>query len=443
MSKKVNYNKVLDVLLKIWAVCFGSITVVAFAGWFVPHFWLPILSFSMILAVTWSGNRFMSTGHINCALMMHYTIYALLAATLVMMVINYVYDKDIVVSWLRLAGDKSHTTVNLPYITSCIIYPAAAISYLVAIFRRSRTQYCRHCHERAGFTVREALEHGQFISETKRALYLCFWLCVVMTAIEIIYFLAFYDDTNINTSDTYFFFICPVIVYVLSIVSLAMRFQNRKFEISVVADVGHPGNQCTHVRFMVVRKDRILLHQVLEGDGTLQLWDTPATDEMPLAESVSDVEATSIFSKISGISAFRVRHLFDTSTTDSNAFHFAAFVDDDVQSTDLEGEWLNLFEIDTMLKTGLIARPFAYEIHRVYTMTMAWKTYDREGNRLYPIKNYKPTFRLSDFKDWDVDYTDMVWRLVAENNADRPFFRLRKFWHRYVTGSSKKWKRND
>lgn len=65
---------------------------------------------------------------------------------------------------------------------------------------------------------------------------------------------------------------------------------------------------------------------------------------------------------------------------------------------------------------------------------MAWKTYDREGKRLYPIKHYRPTFRLRDLKDWDVDYSDTSWFAVAENNQDRPFFRTRKFW-RKITGS--------
>ncbi|MDE7376517.1 MAG: hypothetical protein K2N16_06690, partial [Muribaculaceae bacterium] len=172
-------------------------------------------------------------------------------------------------------------------------------------------------------------------------------------------------------------------------------------------------------------------------------WDTSASYEMDLAEKVTDDEARKIFASLSGTSAFKIRHLFDTSTTKSNAFHFAAFIDDDIEATNLEGEWFNLYQIDMMLKAGTIARPFAYEIHRVYTMTMAWKSYDRNGNRLYPIKNYKPTFRISDFKDWDVDYSDMHWMMVAENNADRPFFKLHRFWNRYVTGADKKWKRND
>lgn len=442
MSKKANYNQVLDILLKIWAVCFGSFTVVAVAGWFVPYHWLPILSFSLILAVIWFGNHFMSTGHINCALITHYTIYTLFTATVVMLVINYVYDKELAIPWLRMAGDKSRATVNMPYITSCIIYPLATIFFTIAMFRRSHTHYCAHCHERAGFSLREALEHGQFITESKRNIYLIVALSMLLSVIDVSYFLAYFDDTNINTSDTYFLFIFPAIFYVLSLVYLTMRYQNIKFEINIGTNT-QLNDAYSQVRFMVVQDDRIMLRQVLEGDDAPELWDTPATYEMQLSEKMSDDEARKIFASLSGIAGFKIRHLFNTSTANSNAFHYAAFIDDDVEASNLDGQWFNLYQIDTMLKSKTIARPFAYEIHRVYTMTMAWKSYDRDGHRLYPIKNYKPTFRISDFKDWDLDYGDMYWMMVAENNEDRQFFKLRQFWRRYISGSDKKWKRND
>lgn len=72
------------------------------------------------------------------------------------------------------------------------------------------------------------------------------------------------------------------------------------------------------------------------------------------------------------------------------------------------------------------------EFRRIYTVTMAWKTYDYNGKRLYPIKNYKPTFRLKDFGEWNVDYDDPNWLNIAYNNEDRFMFRLRGLWRKYV-----------
>ena len=61
---------------------------------------------------------------------------------------------------------------------------------------------------------------------------------------------------------------------------------------------------------------------------------------------------------------------------------------------------------------------------------MAWKTYDRNGRRQYPIRNYKPTFRFRDLAKWDVDYDDPLWREIAEFNEDKPLYRIRKFFRR-------------
>lgn len=442
MSTKTDFTQVLNILLKIWIVCFGSFAILAVAGWFMPHFWLPILSFSLILAVIWSGNRFISANHINCSLITHYTIYTLFAATIVMMAMNYVYERELNVPWLYMAGDKAMTTVNMPYITSCIIFPLASVFFLIAVIRRSKTQYCAHCHERAGFSIQEALKHVRFEVEAKFVIRLFLILSVLISVIVVGYFLLYFDNTNINTSDTYFLFFFPALCYLLSIVYLSMRFQNIKFEYNITVGT-HSVDTHTQVRLMVVCRDSIMLRQVIEGPDAPQLWDTPATYGMVTTDNVTVDDAHSTFASLSGASTFKIRHLFDTSTSVSNAFHFAAFVNDCDEVVNLEGEWFNIYQIDTMLKAGIIARPFAYEIHRVYTMTMAWKSYDRNGNRLYPIKNYKPAFRFSDFKDWDIDYTDMNWMMVAENNADRPFFKLRQFWRRYVSGVNNKWKRND
>ena len=69
---------------------------------------------------------------------------------------------------------------------------------------------------------------------------------------------------------------------------------------------------------------------------------------------------------------------------------------------------------------------------------MAWKTYDRNGRRLYPIRHYKPTFRLRDLRDWTVDYDDETWFDVAHNNEDRRFYKLRSLWNRVTDVFSRK-----
>ena len=79
---------------------------------------------------------------------------------------------------------------------------------------------------------------------------------------------------------------------------------------------------------------------------------------------------------------------------------------------------------------------FSAEFIRLYTIAMAWKTYTADGKRRYLIRNYVPTFRIRDIKNWDVDYNDIRWLDVARNNQDVPMYGLRRFWRRYVSGAS-------
>jgi hypothetical protein len=74
------------------------------------------------------------------------------------------------------------------------------------------------------------------------------------------------------------------------------------------------------------------------------------------------------------------------------------------------------------------------EMDRLYTVTMAYKTYDSTGHRLYDIKHYKPSFRLHDIIELDVDYNDTRWLYVAKDNEDKPFYNFKRIWRRYVRG---------
>ena len=89
-------------------------------------------------------------------------------------------------------------------------------------------------------------------------------------------------------------------------------------------------------------------------------------------------------------------------------------------------------DIQRLLMVDRLSPYITNELYRIHNITMAWKTYDRRGRRLYPIRHYKPTFRLRDLKDWDVDYNDIVWLRVAGNNEDKPLYHVRRFINRYL-----------
>ena len=83
-----------------------------------------------------------------------------------------------------------------------------------------------------------------------------------------------------------------------------------------------------------------------------------------------------------------------------------------------------------MAQQCLVDRDFVAEIQRIYRIAMAWKTYDRNGRRLYKIKHYRPTFHLRDLKNWEVDYNDHQWLKVARHNEDEFWYPLRRLFMR-------------
>jgi hypothetical protein len=56
---------------------------------------------------------------------------------------------------------------------------------------------------------------------------------------------------------------------------------------------------------------------------------------------------------------------------------------------------------------------------------------------LYQIKNYKPTFRLRDIRNWDVDYNDHHWMTVTHINEDKLLYPILKIFMRNATPQSK------
>ena len=147
----------------------------------------------------------------------------------------------------------------------------------------------------------------------------------------------------------------------------------------------------------------------------------------------------------SDISKFELRYCFTNEgmANGSNIIHYAAFINESERNAAGENNvWFNAYMIDNALAENALSPVLANEIYRIHTITMAWKTYDRNGKRLYPIRHYRPTFRFSDLPEWNVDYDDLSWLNIAQNNEDKHFFRLRRFFDN-ITGANRKNKVTD
>ena len=253
----------------------------------------------------------------------------------------------------------------------------------------------------------------------------------MLGAVEYWYYFARYNNTEFIDPDRYFFIYMPSVVYLISLGVMAGRYMTMYNLYVTVEDARPERRNTTTVRFLVFCDNDILLR--LGENGA---WDTPLVSVMPMRPSIGNTEAAGLFGELSDLSDFEVKYCFTTDgmAAGSNTLHFAVFVPESSrESFGDDDRWYNAYMLDCALQSGTIATPLATELYRIHTITMAWKTYDRRGRRLYPVKNYRPTFRLGDLRKWDVDYDDTSWFSVAFNNEDRKFFRLRSLWQK-VTG---------
>lgn len=267
-----------------------------------------------------------------------------------------------------------------------------------------------------------------------------------MTLLASLYYAFIYINVNLNIPDIIAFIWIPVIIYAGTIIYMGIRYFSlwmyyaRDFRGGDV-DFG----SYTRLRYLIIdNQERIFLtHESGDNvDKTLMgRLDSPAVFSFRKRANIPLAEADRMFRDFMPADAdCRVRFMYESRTVDgqSNTFHFIATINnpDVLDNSSLKGEWLTLAQVDRYLNSGMLSPMLSAELYRLHTITMAWKSYDRNGKRLYNIKHYHPVFRLKGIQDWDVDFNDPEWLKVAVYNQDRPFYHLRRWWLKHVHGLS-------
>lgn len=318
---------------------------------------------------------------------------------------------------------------QIPYVTGLVVLTVCSVVCIYALFMGVSLGVCRACRRMYGEYENDSLASSLFNDESERQLRLLLWMCIGMGTTQWAYFLTFFINVNFNSPDKFFFNFLPVAVYLLSLIFLASRYYSitEAFQSSASASTRINGNN--ELRFLVTSGDNMLLRE--QGDGE---WDTPYRAEIPSQSKADDDKARQRFEAMGGPADASIRYLYTNRTSGGSVMlHYAVFVPDESKEKALRGgKWCSLYEVDGLLNGNRLSPMLANELVRIHTITMAWKTYDRRGHRLYPIKNYKPIFRLRDFKEWDVDFNDPVWLQISVENEDRPFFRVRRVWRKFL-----------
>lgn len=421
-----------------WVIAGGALFLPNILSVYIPPMFIPVICFVMAAGI-WLYDRSSIRSHTAvCPLIPGIAMRALLISAVTMVVISIIYKRGVVNYFYEAA------TLNpaIPFVTALIISP---ITFAVSLWARIRDKKfgpCRDCVMWLGTTSERGFLGKLFVQESRYQLYFLLAISAVLTLFTWIYYAYWYVNVNINIPDKFVFGWVPVVLFVISIFYLGARcFTIWAYYYQDVEGSDHVRGSMTSMRVLVIIGDSIYLHHEGEFNDIpdANKFDTPASLTVRHTSDLSLERAATMFSEMSMIDRadFTMRYMYTSheAAGDRNTFHFICCPSSPevVKKSILKGKWYNISQLTRLFQNQELAPLLAAEIHRLYTVTMAWKTYDIEGRRLYKVKHYHPLFRLQGICDWDVDFNSSDWLNVARLNEDKPFFRLRRFFNRLNT----------
>lgn len=431
MARQQNENiaasQVLAILWRDWAFALGALNVPLLAALFVPRICLPFICFFVAWALASIGKASPPVSSNSSSLLIRVVSRVLLFSTVVMFAIVILCTDWLVPTVIHLQLYNS----EIPFITSLVIFPITTVVCLVWLYGGLAQSFIRASQRRNGYYAGDNILATLYYRETRYQVCILLILSVVIGAVEYWYYFARYINSDLNDPDRFFFNYIPLVMYGLSLLFIGGRYTSMKVLYDSMENRHEGQRNRTVVRFLIFCADELLLHL-----GTDSLWDTPVEVAVARTSSLGKPQAELLFEEATGNQAPAMRYCFTNTgfATGSNMVHYAVFVDPaERELFTKDFVWFNPYALDSALSTNSLSQTLANELYRIHTITMAWKTYDRNGRRLYPIRHYRPTFRLRDLSEWTVDYDDQSWFDIAQNNEDRRFFRLRNFWNN-ITG---------
>lgn len=434
-KRKHNLDMGIISLWMHWVIGTGALVLPILLSLWVSLAWLPVIILIEIIGMYYYIQSAALLAP-RCYLIINVCAKSLILACIIMIVINLGYTTGEV----NELYDQEALNPGIPYICVLIIAPCAFLfSFVAALLGRRRITFCQNCIRRYGTTPERGFIGFLYKKEGHMQMVFLAWLTGAETIYSWLYYFFAYINVNLNSPDIFFFIVLPVAVYVLSCVYTGLRYLGllSYYSREIIGTTQQKG-AVTEMRFAAICGDSMFLAP-LDPELENTRLDTPFRLTLRYRKDVSHEEAVDNFCNLAHVQDAKVRFIYvsESGNLDGTIRHYTAMVDSE-DAIDASrwpfGKWYNFYEVKFLLNNSGLAPILAAEIVRVYTISMARKTYDSEGKRLYKIKNYRPTFKMSHVNDLDVDYNDNRWLFISANNEDRPFFRLRRFYHKLFYG---------
>ncbi len=428
-AKSNPIHSMLRAMWRNWAIGFGVLVAPMLFSVFISFVWQPFVCLLEIYLLTVIYRRRAEEGIGSASLLVKLARRTILVSAIIMIAINIICTDWFIPTVVTLELYNQ----EIPFITCLIIFPVMTFFCCWSLYGRKIERHFRMCQRHSGDFAGESLISSLFLRETRYQVYLALVLSVLLGLIEYWYYFSRYINSDLNDPDRFFFTYMPLAIYAVSLLMVRGHYISTEESYTSLEDLSENRKNTTRVRFLILCDDEMLLAPNPETGR----WDTPVQSIEPARDVKTPGEVRALFEKLTGLKDFNLRYCYTTTglVEGASTVHYVVFISAR-QSVEIKGEhgkWFNTYLLDHAMADGSLSVSTAAELYRIYTITMAWKTYDENGKRLYPIRNYRPTFHLADFESWDVDYDDDKWLYIAGNNEDQRFFRLRAFWDK-ITG---------
>lgn len=420
-----------------WAISTGTFVLLLLAALVASKVWLPVIAFALEIITFYFVRANRESREPVCYLLPFIATRGLFWTGVVMVAINLMFSTGFI--YLFNSPDELNTDIR--FITVLVIAPIMLVISAWVYIRRDKLRFCTECILTNGKGAERGLLGRLFTQEARYQVRLMLYMSIVITVVTWIYYLTAYININLNSPDFFFFTVFPIVYIGITWVYLGVRYfglwtyycQNAEFR------QRYDEYRTTRIRYLIVKGNEIMLGEVDEVDnpeGWNGMIDTPVSIVETFREKLSVERARMMFQRYTDVEAVDVRYMYsdETLNADSNIFHYIATIHDDIdlEGSLLHGKWYSLKQVEDMFNNGELAPLLRAEIVRLWIVAMAWKSYTREGRRLYKIKNYRPAFSIKGVHEWQVDFNDREWINVYNNNEDRPLWRVKRWWRRHV-----------
>lgn len=333
---------------------------------------------------------------------------------------------------------------NDPYLPILWFGPIMFFTLAIIYVRRRQLRICLECSMNNGAHIDRGIFGSILKTESRAQLRNLMVVFGTISLVVWLYYLIEYRPINTNPKDRYIFFWVPTVLVLIDILYFFYRYYNLFLDLKENNELISPEElegmaAKTYLRYYVICGNKVYLNPESEDVtiGEKIGIDTPYFIRRD-AQGVTTPEVKHTIRNMTGGKDGELRFFFGRRNPDI-AKHFVLrffyFLDgspDDYPEMNAPGGWFDFEEVKEVYnqRPDLMATLAMNDLTRLATIVVTEKTYKENGQRRSKLKSYQPSFDLIDVRHSSIDFQDDKWLKIALFNADKPFFKIRRWFHR-------------